>query len=162
MCFWLPLPIGWLSYILWLAGRRRNRSRSVFIQSGRISRFQYYGGRRGIIFCKGLLVILDSPDALNRHLFENFVRVAQVISLFARYVTRSVLRILFPFFRLLLCFLYNSPEIYSGGERDLHRHVVRDLLEDYHITKTLSNSNNFVITSSETLGDLTGIVAIDK
>lgn len=44
----------------------------------------------------------------------------------------------------------------------MHRHVVRDLLEDYHITKTLSNSNNFVITSSETLGDLTGIVAIDK
>lgn len=108
------------------------------------------------------MVILDGPDALNRHLFEDFVRVAQVISLFARYVTRSVLRILFPFFRLLLCFLYYSPEIYSGGERDLQRHVVRDLLEDYHITKTLSNSNNFVITSSETLGDLTGIVAIDK
>ena len=108
------------------------------------------------------MVILDSLDALNRHLFENFVRVAQVISLFARYVTRSVQKILFSFFRLLLCFLYNLPEIYSGGERDLHRHVVRDSLEDYHITKTLSNSNNFVITFSETLGDLTGIVAIDK
>lgn len=124
--------------------------------------FNIMGGAEVLYFVKVSWLFLDSPDALNRHLFENFVRVAQVISLFARYVTRSVLRILFSFFRLLLCFLYYSPEIYSGGERDLHRHVVRDLLEDYHITKTLSNSNNFVITSSETRGDLTGIVAIDK